>query len=66
MANLAREQLQNRDVHLASLIVQEMKEVAEHNYLRGERDGIRLFLSIPDLLIEQAEEELENVDEDEA
>ena len=50
------EQVRNREVHLANMDVGSLETMAERNVLKGEKDGVKLFLSFPQLLIDAAEE----------
>lgn len=64
LAKYATEQIATRNNVLDNMVVNDSESMAEHNYTRGERDGVRLFLNMPEILLEMIEEDLKNADEE--
>jgi hypothetical protein len=65
LVNMAQDQIATRSGYMNDLQIKDIEGIAEHNYSRGERDGIRLFASMPELLIENYEEDLKDVETEE-
>lgn len=65
LVEIGNAQIETRKNLLFNLRVTDFESMAEQNFARGEIEGIRLFLTFPDLLIETAKESLNAPDEDE-
>jgi len=63
LARFAEQQIETRNYGLGNVVVKDIEGIGEHSYMRGERDGIRLFLNMPELLVEDYEEELKDEQE---
>lgn len=56
MASIAEGQIESRRNVLGDMRVVTQEDVAEHNFMVGEKYGIAAFLALPQNLIEAAEE----------
>jgi hypothetical protein len=56
LVKIGEGQLNVRKNMLESMSVRTQEDIADYNFAKGEIGGIKLFLSFPDLLIEEAKE----------
>jgi hypothetical protein len=62
LVELAHEQITVRENQRAGMDVKTQSDVADFNFLKGEIGALKLFVNFPQILIDTAEEDLDEYD----
>lgn len=63
LEKLAKAQIEARERQMLTLRMNSQEKISEFERLGGSVEGIRLFLTLPVVFLQQVKEELENEDE---